>query len=263
MDGAGGNPPSTLSADLFGQHGSLLSFKVAGEITEGRTLMSVDLAQTARLMVSDFLTTVRAPVLSRRFQQAVATASGPVWVNVGAGTVVLRGWINTDVRWRSDMYLDLTKPWPVPPGSVDRIYADNVIEHFSLEAARDVLRHCYSALRPGGAVRFATPDLERTARAYLEDPALTAAHLERHRRHGYPAEHPADLLRVTYAYHGHHEGYIFDWNALSSELTTAGFVDVRRYETGQSDDPAFQRLETRAETTEKATELIVEARKSA
>ena len=173
--------------------------------------MSADLTQTARLLVSDFLTTVRAPMLSRRFQQAVTTATGPVKVNVGAGTVVLPGWINTDVLWRSGMYLDLTKPWPVLPGSIDRIYGDNVIEHFSLEVARDVLRHCYSALRPGGAVRFATPDLERTARAYLEDPALTAAHLDRHRRHGYPAEHPADMLRVTYAYHGHHEGYIFDW----------------------------------------------------
>jgi predicted SAM-dependent methyltransferase len=225
--------------------------------------MSVDLAQTARLLVSDLLTTVRAPMLSRRFRQAVATATGPVKVNVGAGTVVLPGWINTDVLWRSDMYLDLTGPWPVPAGSIDRIYGDNVIEHFSLQAAREVLRHCYAALRPGGAVRFATPDLERTARAYLEDPALTAAHLDRHRRHGYPAEHRADMLRVTYAYHGHHEGYIFDWDSLSSELTTAGFTDVRRCEAGQSDDPAFHGLETRAEPTEEATELIVEARKSA
>jgi predicted SAM-dependent methyltransferase len=224
-------------------------------------LMSVDLAQTARLLVSDLLTTMRAPMLSRRFQQAVAAATGEVKVNVGAGTVILPGWINTDVLWRSDMYLDLTKPWPVPPGSIDRIYGDNVVEHFSLEAARDVLRHCYSALRPGGGVRFATPDLERTARAYLEDPALTAAHLDRHRRHGYPAEHPADMLRVTYAYHGHHLGYIFDWAALSRELAAAGFSDVRRYEAGQSDDPAFQGLETRAEPTEEATELIIEARK--
>jgi hypothetical protein len=71
------------------------------------------------------------------------------------------------------------------------------------------------------------------------------------------------MLRVTYAYHGHHEGYIFDWHALSSELTAAGFNDVRRYEAGQSNDPAFQSLETRAEPTEEATELIVEARKSA
>jgi predicted SAM-dependent methyltransferase len=224
--------------------------------------MSADLAQTARLLVSDILTAVRAPALSRRFQQAVAAGSGPVKVNVGAGTVVLPGWINTDVLWRGDMYLDLTKQWPVPPGSIDRIYGDNVIEHFSLGAAREVLRHCYSALRPGGAVRFATPDLERTARAYLENPELTTAHLDRHRRHGYPAEHPADMLRVTYAYHGHHAGYIWDLAALSSELSTAGFADIQRWEAGQSDDAAFKGLETRAEPTEEATELIVEARKS-
>jgi len=223
--------------------------------------MQADVVQTARLLVSDVLTMVRAPILSRRFQQAVAAATGPVKVNVGAGTVVLPGWINTDVLWRSGFYLDLTKPWPVSPESIDRIYGDNVIEHFSLQSARDVLRHCYSALRPGGAVRFATPDLERTARAYLEDPALTEAHLDRHRRHGYPAEHSADMLRVTYAYHGHHQGYVFDWAALSGELAAAGFSDIRRWGASQSDDPAFQGLETRAEPTEEATELIVEARK--
>jgi predicted SAM-dependent methyltransferase len=229
---------------------------------EGDPLMSVDLARTTRTLVSDVLTTARAPMLSRRFQQAVAAAADPVKVNVGAGTVALPGWINTDVMWRGDLYLDLTRPWPVPPGSIDRIYADNVIEHFSLQTAKNVLRHCHDALRPGGMVRLATPDLERTVRAYLEDPALTAAHLDRHRRHGYPAEHPADLMRVTYAYHGHHEGYIFDWHALSSELSAAGFSDIRRCETGESDDPAFYGLETRAEPTEAATELIVEARKS-
>jgi len=149
--------------------------------------VSADLTQSARLLVGDFLATVRAPMLSRRFQQTVITAMGPVDVNVGAGTVF----------------------------------------------------------------------------AYLEHSALTAAHLDRHRRHGYPAEHPADMLRVTYAYHGQREGYIFDWNALSSELTAAWFGDVRRYETGESYDPAFQGLETRAEPTEEATELIVEARKNA
>jgi predicted SAM-dependent methyltransferase len=225
--------------------------------------VQADVALTVRLLVSDTLTALRAPMLSRRFRRAVAGSASPVKVNVGAGTVVLPGWINTDVLWRSAMYLDLTKPWPVPPESIDRIYGDNVIEHFPLPTVRDVLRHCHRALRPGGAIRLATPDLERTARAYLDDPALTAAHLERHRRHGYPAEHPADMLRVTYAYHGHHRGYIFDWAALSAELAAAGFADIRRYDAGQSDDPEFKGLETRAEPTEAATELIVEARKPA
>jgi predicted SAM-dependent methyltransferase len=208
------------------------------------------------------LTSLRAPLLSRNFQHAVAAESQLVKVNVGAGSVPLAGWINTDVGWRTVNYLDLTKPWPVPAGSVDRIYGDNVIEHFPLRVCRAVLRNCWDALSEGGGLRLATPDIERTARAYLEDPQLTAAHLARHRRHGFPADHPVDMLRITYAYHGHHLGYCFDWAALSGELAAAGFVDIRRYEAGYSDDPSFRGLEHRHESTEAATELIVEARKA-
>lgn len=156
----------------------------------------------------------------------------PVLVNVGAGSVRLDRWINTDVVWWSDMYL--TGPWPVPPGSVDRIYGDNVIEHFPLDVARAVLRHCHDALRAGGGIRLATPDVERTARAYPENPRLTADHLDRHRRHGFPAEHPVDMLRVTYAYHGHHRGYCFDWAAFSAELAAAGFTDIGRLTPGRA-----------------------------
>jgi predicted SAM-dependent methyltransferase len=223
--------------------------------------MKAEFTHAARMSASQAITAVRAPLLSRRFQRAVTSAPPPVRVNVGAGTVRLPGWVNTDVLWRSEMYLDLLRPWPVATESIDRIYGDNVIEHFSLDNVRVVLRHCYQVLRPGGAIRLATPDLERTARAYLEDPRLTAAHLDRHRRHGYPAEHPADMLRVTYAYHGHHEGYIFDWASLSAELAAAGFTDVTRHDAGDSDDELFRGLETRAEPSEAATELIVEARR--
>ena len=53
------------------------------------------------------------------------------------------------------------------------------------------------------------------------------------------------MLRVTYAYHGHHRGYIYDWAALSAELMKAGFVDVRRCDAGQSPDAEFKGLERR------------------
>src|ERR1039457_3169728 len=229
----------------------------------GKAGMRTELRTAASTVVYETLAAVRAPLLSRRFQRAVASAPGPVNVNIGAGKVRVPGWINTDVTWSSQVYLDATKPWPVPQGSIDRIYGDNVIEHFSLSMCRIVLRNCYHALPPGGGIRLATPDVERTARAYLEDPQLTADHLGRHRRHGYPAEHSVDMLRITYAFHGHHLGYCFDWEALSVELAVAGFADVRRYEAGESDDPAFRGLESRDEPTEVATELIVEARKAA
>ena len=183
--------------------------------------MRNEIQAAVHAVINDTLVAVRSPLTSRRFSKAVTTATGQVKVNVGAGEAPVDGWINTDVAWWSPMYLDLTKPWPVPPGSVDRIYADNVIEHFPLDVGRVVLRHCYQALRMGGRIRLATPDVERTARAYLEDAALTADHLARHRRHGYPAEHSVDMLRVTYVYHGHHQGYCYDWAALSANWPSA------------------------------------------
>jgi hypothetical protein len=108
-----------------------------------------------------------------------------------------------------------------PADSADRIHGDNVIEHFSLNTARVVLRRCWKPLGVGGRLGLATPGMERMARAYLDDPQLTAAHLDRHQRHGFPAEHPVDMLGVTYAYHGHHLGCCFGWAALSAELATA------------------------------------------
>lgn len=121
--------------------------------------MRAEITEAARSVVNDTFTAIRAPLLSRRFQRAVAAMPAPVRVNVGAGNVRLDEWINTDVVWWSEMYLDLTRPWPVPPGSIDRIFGDNVIEHFPLDVARAVLRHCHDALRAGGAIRLATPDV--------------------------------------------------------------------------------------------------------
>lgn len=224
--------------------------------------MRAEIRAAVHAVINDTIGTMRKPVQSRRFQRAVAMAPGPIKVNVGAGGAELQDWINTDIAWWVPMYLDLTRRWPVPSESINFIYADNVIEHFPLEVCRTVLRNCWNAMAKGGRIRLATPDVERTARAYLEDAQLTAAHLDRHRRHGFPVEYPVDMLRVTYSYHGHHEGYCFDWEALSSELSVAGFVDIRRFSAGESSEPAFRGLETRDEASEVATELIVEARKS-
>jgi hypothetical protein len=110
-------------------------------------------------------------------------------------------------------------------------------------------------------IRLATPDVERTARAYLDDPDLAARHLERHSRHGYDVHYPVDLLRVTFSESGHHVGFCYDFASLSAELSRAGFVDVRRQAPGESDDPLLKGLEARMDPTEAATSLIVEARR--
>lgn len=203
---------------------------------------------------------VRRPLGKRRLRKAVARNQGPLKISVGSAHVELPGWISTDITWQSRHYLDLTEPWDFAPHGVDFVYGDNVIEHLPLPLVRQALLHMRSALKPGGAVRLVTPDAERTARAYLDDPELTEQHLDRHRRHGYrDVFHPVDILRITFTKYGHHAGYIFDEASMRAELERAGFVDIVRSEVGTSERPEFKGLERRAEPTEAATALAMEA----
>lgn len=206
----------------------------------------------------DALLKIKRRAMERRLMEDVKKA-GVVKISVGSGEVALDGWICTDVVWWADRYLDLTRAFPTGPSSVDYVYADNVIEHLTLDLGRAALRNCWNALRPGGRIRIATPDLETAARAYLERSDLGTSHLDRHRRFGYQADHWNDLLRITFVYHGHHEGYIYDEASLTEELLRAGFVDIQRQTAGQSNDPEFKGLEQRTEPSDVAMGLILEA----
>jgi predicted SAM-dependent methyltransferase len=202
----------------------------------------------------------RRPIARANFRRAVKEATGPLRLNVGSGGIELPGWLNTDVGFRAKMYLDITRPWPVPSGSVGYVFADNVVEHLPLESARAFFRHALVALAPGGILRLATPDVERTARIYLDDPATVALHMERHRRAGYQVNHSVDLLRITFATNGHETGYLWDMASMVSELTAAGYAMVARRETGESLDPVLCGLERRSGPTERQTSLVIEAK---
>src|SRR5262249_18545105 len=149
-----------------------------------------ELKSAIHATVTDTLSTLNRPIARWRFRRTLRNAPRPLLVSTGAGSRKLRGWLNTDISWRARLYLDLTKAWPTPRASISRIYADNVIEHFPLTVGRRVLGYAFEALEPGGRIRLATPDVERTAWAYLHDPDLTNRHLERHRRVGYDVHYP-------------------------------------------------------------------------
>ena len=197
---------------------------------------------------------------SFRAQFEAAQRAGLVRVNIGSGRKPVEGWINTDIVWQADAYLDVTKPWPVPSGSVDCIYADNVIEHVPLDVGREVFRHAYDALKPGGVFRLATPDVEAVARQYLENGELARAGMERNRERGKNFVHPVELIRETFVGAKHYLGFCYDYAALSAEMQAVGF-ETRQLAGGESDFPELRGLESRTHPAEVATELVVEGRK--
>jgi predicted SAM-dependent methyltransferase len=201
----------------------------------------------------------KAHIREREFAAAVIDAGTDLRLHVGAGSVVLAEWLNTDIDGSARLFLDATRPWPVGDGSVSFVFADNFIEHLALDDARQFLTHARAALRPGGILRLVTPDVRSTARAYVEgNPALDAM-LERHRRHGYRVEHGVDVLRIVFATGRHWEGYLYDEDALTTELRNAGFVDIQVCHVGESTHPELRALELRSEPIDDSLQLVLEA----
>src|SRR5215469_10161197 len=82
-------------------------------------------------------------------------------LQLGTSNNVLEGWLNTDVFPKHDsvVYLDVTRRFPFDADTLDYIMAEHMIEHIDYQAAQFMLRECFRVLKPGGRVRFATPDL--------------------------------------------------------------------------------------------------------
>ncbi len=183
---------------------------------------------------------------------SAAESMTPLKLQIGAGGNKLPGWLNTDVG-----LLDARRPWPIK--GVDYVFADNVLEHFTLAELRVVLRNMHAAMRGGGKVRVTVPDVEGPARLYLDGGQPLMDMLERHRNVGYDIAYRQDVLRVVFCLNAHEDGYQWDEESLTAELVAAGFEDVRRFPQGESDDPVFRGLEARTTPIDASLQVTLEA----
>ena len=93
-------------------------------------------------------------------------------VNLGSGPFKLEGWLNVDIAIADvpDLVADLSAPLPFADASIDYIHSEDFFAALTLEQARAFLRECWRVLKPAGVMRLLTPDLEKLARQYLQDP---------------------------------------------------------------------------------------------
>lgn len=89
-------------------------------------------------------------------------------LHLGCGSVVLPGWKNLDLAPPiGGIVCDLRQPLPELSDSVDYIFHEHFIEHLTREDGERLFRECHRVLKPGGVMRFSTPDLMVIAEAYL------------------------------------------------------------------------------------------------
>jgi len=200
---------------------------------------------------------VNTPVAKARTAKLLAAAPRPLKIEIG-GLEPRDGWIVTNVSARTRYYLDATNTWPLEAGAVSHVYADNVIEHITLDAARRMLAEAYRCLEPGGVIRLVTPDIRSHVEMYLAGTSsLQNAAGQHYRNVGLVVEHPIDLVRIPIGSFGHHTGYVYDFDTLDLELKRAGFHSTTRCELGTSEYPVLAGLDLRGH--EGGAQIAVEA----
>jgi len=207
-------------------------------------------------------------LLRRPFQvRAYLKGAREPRLNVGCGPNPEPGWLNCDLKPQGSgvVYLDASLPFPFPSGVFRFVYSEHLIEHLDRRGAAVFLREAFRVLRPGGAIRVATPDLGKyvsycagrnpemdayaawIGKRYLKDPEAT----------------PAQVLNNLFRNFGHR--HLFDSATLTKFLRAAGFQDIAEAAVGESRIEVFRGLERHGtsipEEFNRLETLVLEARK--
>jgi predicted SAM-dependent methyltransferase len=181
----------------------------------------------------------------------------------------VEGWLCTDVRpvKASPVYLDATKPWPMPSRSFGYVGCEHMIEHVPYDAGLRVLSEAHRVLLPDGVLRVSTPNLDVIRLLPdLNDPDVQEYVRWSNQVFGSPMERaepdsPIHALNRAMRAWGHQ--YLYDQATLRKALTAAGFRNVVCCEPGQSQHPKLVGVDRHAteigEVPNRVESLILEA----
>jgi predicted SAM-dependent methyltransferase len=185
------------------------------------------------------------------------------YLNIGCGRNPRENFINLDYLWHPevDVCWDISTGLPFPISSMQGIFSEHCLEHFSLMDATRILMECKRILKPGGIIRIVVPDAEKYLKTYCRqtdgDPTARFPYQEQEHFHGMCSP-ILNVNRVFYqdrdSLSGHR--FMYDFHVLGELLRHCGFTSVSRRRTGEGTDPVLLiDAPTRA-----AESLYVEAR---
>ena len=170
--------------------------------------------------------------------EAVSAPPIPLRLDIG-GDVPRDGWTIVDRKVGKEAY-----PLDYPDESADEIEASHILEHFKIAEKVNVLREWVRVLKPGGLIRIAVPDLEKTARMWL------AGELPRH----------LDIERIIYGGQvdaNDHHGCGFHFAELASMMNKAGLIGVQRW-AGRTDSSSSYPFSLNLEGRKMPDEAFIE-----
>ena len=183
-------------------------------------------------------------------------------LQLGCGFNGLEGWLNTDLApaRKEIVFLDVSRRFPIAGATFDLVYSEHLIEHLTLPQGRVMLSECYRILRPGGAIRIATPDLRRIIGLLKPAPTeLERMYLEWSTQKFLPwAPGPSGACVVNNFFRDWGHQFIYDEDMLRFQLDDAGFVGIHGCEYSESAVPEFRGVETHAAATGNEAMIVFE-----
>lgn len=198
----------------------------------------------------------RGHVARRRIvERYLETAENP-GLHIGAGPLKIPGWLDTDYV-SGDVFIDLSRPLPLPDASFQYVFGEHVIEHLPEGVGFALMKEIRRVLRPGGVLRFTTPELPKLIAIYEDrNPVIKREDYgrwldeitEKENRTG------AQILNNFMREWGHK--FVYDEEDLTGKLLAAGFERVVRCEPGESEHEGLRGLERHGPEWENAAEAM-------
>lgn len=167
----------------------------------------------------------------------------PIKLHLGCGGHVRAGWVNCDLNPKDKIVLpvDLLNAFPFPEESVRLCYAEHVLEHFSIEELRLVLKNIFKVMQAGGTFRIAQPDLQAMIKDSLYSYGWKIEKMKYSKTKDKNIYTGTHYLNFIWNEWGHKFNHSYD--SLKYELNLAGFREVTPCTYHKSGTPALCFLE--------------------
>jgi len=191
-------------------------------------------------------------------------------LQLGTSNNFLEGWFNTDIvcNDRRVVYMDATSRFPFSDNSFDYVMAEHMIEHVGYSAGGVILRECFRILKPGGCLRFSTPDLRTLLGLYAKPlSAEQQSYIDWIIQRLMPEVRECKATFViNNAFRAWGHCFLYDQETLHHALLSSGFREIRFCKPGASEDPLLRNLESHGreiedESINQFETIVVEARK--
>lgn len=174
-------------------------------------------------------------------------------LHIGAGSNVISGWFNTDLKPTDNIYLlDAGVKFPIQDMTFDYIYCEHLFEHLTFSEQVNLLTESYRVLKSTGVLRIATPDMEFLIKLYTDNEGLNIKYIN------WSMQHSQSLRKIESFLNGKNDSKVYVINnffhawghkqihnkaSLSSLGLQCGFSSAAVCEVGKSPEINLKNIE--------------------